>query len=380
MKLFVVLILSCALIYQGFGQSNKFSIRSYNHSLAVSLGKNWASSYYTYLDYGGVKQLLKLNQRYLYHGQELDVNLSVYFFPSRTYSFKKINFQQVDPASQFHSPYLFLGADPINHIDKDGNISKSLILYQEEHDFPHSMNPGTADLVEATNAYYVPMSDLVQDRVPNLPEWNGNVFLKGHLGHTSQREILVEASRDKSLIKTGAEEGMQKAFYHPYFSSYLSVYDGEKMGRKLRQLSKKTGVHIKKVIAGGCEGNYAMDAIQYGFSEESKTLGKVGIKTKFYGLRDGSYVKYMGKRTFKSFKYDVFPKHMRYYLTPTKGEHAIPFIDKKDGTKVFKDFRTRRFLWFKKDPYIEGKEVKQLVNGRIPSKIKSFFEKFTVAY
>ncbi len=126
-----------------------FILYVHNESLSVAVKNNDSFSNFITDEYGKsilTKGNLTKNLRYQFTGQEWDDELGLYFFPSRTYDPSAKRFQQTDPESQYHSPYLYVSADPVNSVDRNGNEGKPLVLFQEDHNFPGGMNPGTLDL------------------------------------------------------------------------------------------------------------------------------------------------------------------------------------------------------------------------------------------
>ncbi len=79
-------------------------------------------------------------------GKELedDFNLNWYHYGARYYDPQLGRWQQVDPADEFHSPYLFCKNNPVNCIDPDGNetiyaseyigVCQELVLFFTENE------------------------------------------------------------------------------------------------------------------------------------------------------------------------------------------------------------------------------------------------------
>jgi RHS repeat-associated protein len=61
--------------------------------------------------------------RYLYTGQEFDLETGLYNYRSRLYESDLARFYSPDPQSEFFSPYVFVGNNPINRVDPSGMIS-----------------------------------------------------------------------------------------------------------------------------------------------------------------------------------------------------------------------------------------------------------------
>jgi RHS repeat-associated protein len=61
--------------------------------------------------------------RYLYTGQEFDWETGLYNYRARLYDSDLARFYSPDPANEFFSPYVFVGNNPINRVDRSGMIS-----------------------------------------------------------------------------------------------------------------------------------------------------------------------------------------------------------------------------------------------------------------
>ncbi len=76
--------------------------------------------------------------KFTYNGKELedDFNLNWYHYGARYYDPQLGRWLQVDPADEFHSPYVYVGNNPVNNVDPDGqknehaeNIAEVLMNY-----------------------------------------------------------------------------------------------------------------------------------------------------------------------------------------------------------------------------------------------------------
>lgn len=156
-----VILIFIFISINAFSQSeyiNKFYIRNYKQSALIILKENSNISSFSYSDYGHLlieKNTKSTNSNYLYQGQERDEDLGIYYFPNRIYNTKSKRFLQPDPLSQYHNPYLFVGANPINIVDFDGNAGKPLILYQESHFFDSKIPDEVSGLkAQVPDAHY----------------------------------------------------------------------------------------------------------------------------------------------------------------------------------------------------------------------------------
>ncbi|WP_281838215.1 RHS repeat domain-containing protein, partial [Propionigenium maris] len=62
------------------------------------------------------------NIRYRYTGQEWDEELEEYNYLAREYDPVTARFNSLDPARQGFSPYVYVGNNPINFVDPDGEV------------------------------------------------------------------------------------------------------------------------------------------------------------------------------------------------------------------------------------------------------------------
>jgi RHS repeat-associated protein len=88
----------------------------------------------SYYPHGSVMPGLNYNStlggRYGYQGQyaELDKEINESFFELRNYNPLTARFNTTDPYEQYHSPYLAMGNNQINHVDPDGGNALSIAL------------------------------------------------------------------------------------------------------------------------------------------------------------------------------------------------------------------------------------------------------------
>jgi RHS repeat-associated protein len=64
---------------------------------------------------------------HLYNGKELvdELSLNWYHYGARYYDVALARWTQMDPADQFHSPYSYVGGDPVNLVDPDGRQAEA---------------------------------------------------------------------------------------------------------------------------------------------------------------------------------------------------------------------------------------------------------------
>lgn len=70
---------------------------------------------------------------HLYNGKELaeELGLNWYHYGARYYDVALARWAEMDPADEFHSPYTYVGGDPVNRIDPDGRQATSAHIKQD---------------------------------------------------------------------------------------------------------------------------------------------------------------------------------------------------------------------------------------------------------
>lgn len=380
-------VITCFLVSEGFSQTytDYANIMTYNHSLAISVNSS-SNENFVLSTYGAI---LNVNasgdnqNRYFFQSQEYDEDLNLILFPRRFYSLVSKRFMQTDPASQYNSPYTFVGGDPVNHIDLDGNIGKPLVLFQEDSREASLIDASMADLMEdIPNAHYVPMSDFVNGEVGALPEWNGSVFLKGHSTNVKGKEIITEELHKGDVSKTKSMDA--KRFRSADSDGHeLMVMDSKEFGRKLRVLADREGVEVKSIISGSCEGSIGAEGIGKGFADK-KLFGKSGKRPlKLGGLKKKKYSFFGGRRQTTDARVDGF-RSSRFYVGE---DHSGAFEDvarrgpgdakyQLDGLKSAKANKGAS----PELPYADTPEIEEMYNGRIPTAHANDMKMFDFTY
>lgn len=371
----------------GYAQeSSLYLISDFNKNICLQFGvggvvtKSFSS--YGKMLYRQSKESDVVN-RYGYQGQELENDLQLILFPYRLYDLQNCRFFQPDPKSQYISPYLFVGADPVNFIDIDGKEGKALVLYEEYLDEHFGINESMYDLVETVNdAYYVPLSKFMNGEVGDLSEWNGNVFIKAHMSGDVTGEIEVENASKAEMLRSRANNVLR--IDEPVFGKYRNYVDAEALGGTLRRFSESRGVPIKSIVAGGCEGGYSAERIGLGYMNEGERT--VGRELQTMGLKPGRNAMLTGSHA-TSFggKMKGMPK-TRYQVRPqvakVMGETEVEEFENGQEIETFDRYvgQLKNGFVFELN-YIEGKEdLTNLVNGRLPNKLEPEMLKFNFKY
>ncbi len=298
-KLTIVLLISLSIDMMAQNHNDFFNINNYKSDVVITF--NAASQSSNVLsDYGAVSSMLGGSMNYyIFQGQEYDVDLELYFFPSRMYSAKVKRFYQPDPKSQYFSPYLFVGSDPVNMIDKDGNVAKSLILHgiEDRGKIPTGMNRG--------NTYDFTINDFMQNKIPDLPEWDGNIYVAAHMNAEGKIELERQngftdrkLETDNLLDDEGIYKNKMKSKKPDSFDSggdkmidRVTVdMDGEIFGERVNEFALEKGVKVKNIVLGGCEGSAAAEETSKGFQLAANYNAEQGATANFFGTKKGYLV------------------------------------------------------------------------------------------
>ncbi len=373
----ICLLLTSIFCSNGQNPNDYFNIQDYKNDVALKLhARN--HSQFVVSQYGVVKNQLGANYNYFFQGQEFDHDLGLYFFPSRMYSAKKKRFFQPDPASQFFSPYLFVMADPVNHTDQDGNVAKPLVLYGEESRTGGAtrMSAVAEDMQKEVDGYYYPLSDFVNGDVPlDLKEWNGNVFIEGHL-HT-------DGSISSEFYLKGEKFKLNKRFSEGIYDGYEGVgkfgfVQHNALSERLARLTKSTKVALKKVTFGGCEGGQAAKKLSRSIGKVFRKMKAMPGKVTTSGLQEGLNAGFMSPAVNSEINAGLLetpgnvigtpPNHLQMYMQESEDGELTA-----DYSGVETEYSGENYIY----PHIEGDEFRGFVNGEVPQDFANnmdFFE------
>lgn len=360
-------------------------LRSYNNSLMMELKENYGNANYSYIDYGKLRTTrngLAGTSNYLFQAQEYDDLLGVSFYPSRIYSAEAKRFFQVDPASQYFSPYTFVGNDPVNFIDLDGNIGKPLVLYEEHIGLKDGMTSNLLDLKDQVpDAHYRPISDLVNEEITSLPDWNGTVFIQGHMNTWPGGGIQVE--RADNPLKLKAMSRYAKVKFGEKTKTYSSYISGRKISPMLKKMSLKLRRPIKTVVAGGCEGAVAAEGMRSTFSDPIRGVPNIfeGQEVQFLGAKEHNYVMFHGKRVTDHSPDYAGLDHTRLSIDPHGIENKV-YTTERDGVTYFDRMLSKTPEGnLVTQPYAEGEELSRFIKeGRAPSGLTDFYSQLKGVY
>lgn len=356
-------------------------IRNYYQSLSLTVNDQSVSTFKTG-SYG--EQISASNSQeqipYSFSSQEYDSKLGLYFFPGRVYSPSNKRFFQPDPKHQYFSPYVFVKGDPANIIDKNGKEGKPLYLYGEQHNYPTdvSSNAGIFDLKnEMPDAYSFPMHQFVNNEIPDLPEWNGNVFLMSHMDpnegsfNLEEADVIEDLRSNNDLVRKGVNPMDDKAY------SYI---DSEDMGSLLQKFGEERNVPVRNIAIGGCGGGKAAQKIGKGF-KRSEGFGRK-TKLKATGVRSDYNTTVAGPYS-SSMQSDEIPlSHSRLNYRPGNYSTFNEYDRNDDGTlqydrQMYRDEGGGEH----ESGFIEGDDLQDFMrNARVPPHASEDFSTFHFFY
>lgn len=367
----LILILVQSSFTLCFAQSTSIGhIRTYNGTLALDLNAH-VPQQYIISEYGTISQLLsgRDGRFYGFQAQEYDADLGCYLFPSRIYDVVNHRFVQPDPESQYHSPYVFVGGDPVNTVDRDGNMGKPLVLFQEDLTKQAGMSASMADVMaEVPDAYYVPIGDFMNREFVSPSDWNGNVFIKGHMSLKPGNEITVQ----KTMVNKPFKPVAAKLDFSKTGKQLYVNMDARDLGRSLRQFSDEMDVPLKNVVAGGCKGSGAAEKIYEGITDGKELAG--GRELTVAGLKPGKEASLVGRNS-TEFKGRKGLSETRFYVR-NKGDNVQKTIDhSEDGQEVVKGYHVEDVNGARVElPYASGEEFTNFVNARVPEQFADDFK------
>lgn len=378
----------------GFGTYSQnyhtyFKIRDHKQSLILVTPDHNRFLTIIYSSYGQILNQSLHNKsvnRYFFKGQEYDENLSLFLFPSRTYSPVKKHFLQPDPKSQFYSPYLYVGADPINYIDFTGNAGKPLILYSQVHSEEKAIASHTKNLMRefGSNAHFVPMSKVINEPTIDLPDWNGRVFIQGHMQTAKGYELEIERSTNPSqFISKQSAEGVKVTSLESKPEMKLLTLDAKVMGKKIHQLGLDNHVNVQSIFAGGCHGSSAAEGISAGFAEKvSESSVTKGERLLSFGIKEGYETSLLGPFSNEGVANWVGPKDFQFIYVHEKTPIVPHRVDIKGTGKeqllgyMQKDGPGK----YSKTPKLNWKQFKNTLKGNATRDFRGVLDFYPVPY
>lgn len=295
---FIGLLLIFGTLKKGYCQkyTDCFHLRNYQYSLAIELNDKTESGIYVFSDYGAQKSFAskKEGENYLYQSQEFDGDLGLSLFVSRMYSSLQKRFIQPDPKSQYASSYLFVGSDPVNIIDLDGNEGRPLVLYSEASgklDFGFDRNV-------VPHGHYYSISDLLDNKIPaNLPEWDGNVYIQAHMVPGEHGQVEAQRARYYRDLKLKGGNGSMRVENVPIdlkvgerevaSFEWVARVDANKIGERLKEFSNNARTPLNNVVFAGCQGEDAAYYAGEGFRNTASFPDFQGKSASFFGTKKG---------------------------------------------------------------------------------------------
>ena len=300
-------------------QHTSFNFRNFNKSLALTINGLQSAKYYTD-EYGKTIQSnnpTNILYRYLFHGQEYEEFLGIYFYPSRIYCATTKRFLQTDPKSQYFSPYSFVGCDPVNYIDETGKAGKALFLYAENHTKPGGTEAFVKDIqAQAKDVYAVSFSDFFNGKVMDLDEFNGNIFAASHGG--ADGSIITETARSEEELLTKGR--LRDVFFEEEKNVYHNIVETHDLGKEIRKFADKRGLKVKNISSGACQGSKGAEEIGAGFAQQSQFIPPIARNSTLetHGIHGDYNIAYVGDHYATEHGFAT-PGETKLYPLPAEG-------------------------------------------------------------
>ncbi len=181
--------------------------------------------------------------KFTYNGKELedDFNLNWYHYGARYYDPQLGRWQQVDMADEFHSPYVYVGNNPVMFIDPDGAKSDNAKNNESSSDF---------------------ISRVYDDDSSYNPEGKPvfvNTYIYRHLNLLAHVQPAV---RDKKL------EALKISDMKKYHEDDENLYNSREGGEQLVRGQAELEVEGVKTFSPGSSGgsnHWLLDAVKLMF-------------------------------------------------------------------------------------------------------------------
>ena len=352
-------------------QNDIFIIQNFKNSAVISLTERAYTSV-SLSDFGATNRITgSFNNNYLFQGQEFHPHLGIYSFPSRIYSPMEKRFFQPDPKSQYNSPYLFVGADPINIVDRDGEKGKPLVLYEvsQNETADTGINSAILNIQDAApDAYYYPLTDFVNGKIGALSEWDGRVFIATH---SDDKYFEIERSSGLQDIETAKVKGIGKFTVKPSQQLITVDADPEAFGRKLFHFAEKNGTEVSSVNMLSCRGENVAKRIGIGYGEEARDYTKSG-KILVGGVDDRYRLATAGKyNTTRPGLVGLDETHMVITEPNPKAYETYDYLP--DGRKHLADARLKNVAGIESTERAEASHIKDFIyNDRLPENFRNY--------
>lgn len=383
----VVLVFMTGMMWTSYvvaqNTNNFFHLRSVQSSLLMEFSRNTTNHIYTD-SYGTITSLSQSSSDningYLFQAQEYDSELKLSFFPSRIYSSAIKRFNQPDPKSQFHSPYLFVGSDPVNNVDRDGNVGRPLVL--------HGLDNGKAiERGSFHDAHDYSLTDFVNKKIPDLPDWDGNVYISGHMKENGRIELerantedLISMDKIPSHIHYDFKEynnPRSSELWQPRKIREFKVeMDADKFGKDLKEFSAAQRVKLNNVVFAGCEGGVAAEQAADAFESHNMPTEWVGDEVNFFGTKKGYILSEIAQPADKAHTtWSWLPKE---HVSTMEGGYVM-LDDKAVPVSYYKPRLNDRALPAIVNP-TEPTAEEMLLHGRLTSTAQSMVDHIPVGY
>ncbi len=148
--------------------------------------------------------------KFTYNGKELedDFNLNWYHYGARYYDPQLGRWLQVDPVDEFHSPYVYVGNNPVMFVDPDGAVEQAVLAayilqvnamkYKDafHEDYERIL---TGDLDNCPEDQHLISEALESARIIEVESVERSTTMPERQMHSNNVEIIVSAQNENNM-------------------------------------------------------------------------------------------------------------------------------------------------------------------------------------
>ena len=170
---------------------------------------------------------------YRYTGQQLDDELSTYNYHARFYDPTVGRFNSVDPGRQYSSAYIFVGDNPINLVDLNGEQGDIPIILYGRNDPNFRFNISKLDIRIYQSA--------LRGSGPSAPDQAAPLRIPGFAPEEFSRHFVIAAHHQETAAHTGSTLGSQVSDFS--------------IGQAIGQFATENRIPIRRITHLGCRAN-----------------------------------------------------------------------------------------------------------------------------
>ena len=187
---------------------------------------------------------------------------------------------------------------------------------------------------------------------------------------------ILEVERDDLRARFKSPRQYKVARKVADSEEYVINIKAEDLGRELRDFAEVRNLHIKKIVAGGCEGAKIAEPIGEGFVQRpSNIFAKRFLRTS--GLKTNRLALPVGEKFLEGEGLTGLEGDVRWHVHKKQNSPHYA-LDEHDESKFYGLVEGDEDDFI---PFADGEELEDMVvHGRIPESVEGHFSKFMFEY